>query len=168
MLMFAAALILLIVTSPAVTIPNLRQRTPRRRLGIVPAGLGRTPCVIVRDEVLAVRDSAIDLLHDVEVAVSQRIPLDGLQLGLQWDRLYAALVAVGADDALVDDLDRHFELARRLETIPAGLCLLDTDAATISAMGVLGDRVARRTPVLVGRVVGDLGDLAAGRSTMAA
>ena len=45
-----------------------------------------------------------------------------------------------------------------MDAVPSGMALLDADEAVVDAIGVLGERVARRSPVLVGLVAAGLPD----------
>ena len=100
----------------------------------------------------------MQLLGEVHEAVENRFPLAPVQADLRWEQLRGALLAVGAEESLITDLDGHFELAGRMDAVPSGMALLDADEAVVDAIGVLGERVARRSPVLVGRVAAGLPD----------
>lgn len=158
MLMFAATLIVL--AAAAATMAYLANRRPEAaaEMGVAPAGLGRVDLAVAPGEIVAVRCSVMQLLGEVHEAVENRFPLAPVQADLRWEQLRGALLAVGAEESLITDLDGHFELAGRMDAVPSGMALLDADEAVVDAIGVLGERVARRSPVLVGRVAAGLPD----------
>lgn len=158
MLMFAATLIVLAAAAATMAYLANRRHDGATDMGTVPAGLGRDDAAASAGEIVAVRCSVMQLIGEVHEAVERGMPLGPVQLDLRWGQLRMALTAVGAEASLITDLDGHFELAARMDAVPSGLILLDADDATVDALGVLADRVARRSPVLVGRVAAGLPD----------
>ena len=158
MLLFVCVLIVIAAAAAALTVLASGRWSPRGQSAPVVEATSVSPVGPPASSVIAVRCSVMQLLGEIHEAVESKRSLHTIRGQQRWDQLRAVLVATGCDDTLVRDLDDHLELVARLETVPDGVAMLDADAAFVDAIGVLGERVARRSPVLVGRVAAGMPD----------